>query len=90
MAGLKVVKKGDRVIKEYVDGKTGKIAVYEPGIKLEVSDFKGTWYPAKVIEVDREENEVLVHYDKWSTRFDEWIKMDSNRLRPSSDTNVVK
>ena len=86
----RVIKKGDQVITSYVDEKTGKITVYEPGIKLEVSDYAGKWYPAKVVEVDGDENEILVHFEHWSARFDEWIKMDSNRLRPSPNTNIVK
>jgi len=86
----KVIKKGDQVITSYVDEKTGKITAYEPGIKLEVSDYAGKWYPAKVVEVDVDENEILVHFEHWSSRFDEWIKMDSNRLRPSPNTNIIK
>jgi len=87
----KIIKKGDTVITSYVDEETGKISVYEPGIKLEVRDFGiDKWYSAKVLEVDVDENEVLVHYEKWSARFDEWIKMDSNRIRPSVNTNIVK
>jgi PHD finger protein 20 len=86
----KVIKKGDQVITSYVDEKTGKITVYEPGIKLEVSDFAGNWYPARVVDVDAEDQEILVHFENWSARFDEWIKMDSNRIRPSPNTNVVK
>lgn len=25
---------------------------------------------------------MLVHFDRWSHRYDEWILWDSNRLRP--------
>lgn len=38
-------------------------------------------YSAKVVETDWVEREVLIHFDKWSARFDEWIPMDSSRLR---------
>jgi len=38
-------------------------------------------YSAKVVETDWDEREVLIHFDKWSSRFDEWIPMDSSRLR---------
>ena len=41
---------------------------------------------AKVVETDEEEGEVLVHFSGWSSRFDEWVKLNSNRLRtPSKD-----
>lgn len=38
-------------------------------------------YSAKVVETDWDEREVLIRFDKWSSRFDEWIPMDSSRLR---------
>ncbi|KAI4502468.1 hypothetical protein M0802_002380 [Mischocyttarus mexicanus] len=51
------------------------------GAKLEAKDFNEKWYSAKVVETDWEEREVLIHFDKWNARFDEWIPMDSSRLR---------
>ncbi|XP_047362274.1 PHD finger protein 20 isoform X3 [Vespa velutina] len=72
-----------------------------PGAKLEAKDFNEKWYSAKVVETDWVEREVLIHFHKWSARFDEWIPMDSSRLRvlqtetneqswvqPSSETNM--
>ena len=53
-----------------------------PGIRIEAKDFDGKWYPAKVSDVDWTENEILVHFENWNTKFDEWIPMDSSRLRP--------
>lgn len=52
-----------------------------PGAKLEAKDFNEKWYAAKVVETDWDEREVLIRFDKWSTRFEEWIPMDSSRLR---------
>ncbi|KAL0109349.1 hypothetical protein PUN28_014432 [Cardiocondyla obscurior] len=52
-----------------------------PGAKLEAKDFNDQWYSAKVVETDWVDREVLIHFDKWSSRFDEWIPMDSSRLR---------
>ncbi|XP_076228860.1 PHD finger protein MBD-R2 isoform X2 [Nomia melanderi] len=52
-----------------------------PGAKLEAKDFNDKWYSAKVVETDWDEREVLIHFDKWSSRFNEWIPMDSSRLR---------
>lgn len=56
-------------------------------LKLERSAVQWAWcvflcrYPVKVVEVDYEEGEVLVHFEKWSDRYDEWMRMDSNRIR---------
>lgn len=38
-------------------------------------------YAARVVETDWAEREVLIHFDKWSSRYNEWIPMDSSRLR---------
>ena len=54
---------------------------FYPGDKLEAKDFNEKWYSARVVETDWIEREVLIHFDKWSSRFDEWIPMDSPRLR---------
>lgn len=64
---------------------------FTPGCKIEAQDFEGRWHFAKVVEVDSDEGEVLVHFDKSNTiktnvqsvLSDEWIPMDSIRLRPS-------
>ncbi|XP_053683737.1 PHD finger protein 20-like protein 1 [Sabethes cyaneus] len=56
------------------------------GTKIEAQDFAGKWHAAKLVEVDTEEREVLVQFEKngksKSTLNDEWIPMDSVRLRP--------
>ncbi|XP_016841145.1 PHD finger protein 20 [Nasonia vitripennis] len=54
---------------------------FATGDKLEAKDFNEKWYSARVVETDWVEREVLIHFDKWSSRFDEWIPMDSSRLR---------
>ena len=38
-------------------------------------------YVAKVLEVDEDSGEVLVHFDRWSSRYDEYILIGSGRLR---------
>lgn len=50
--------------------------------RIEVLDNNNIWYPAKINEVDYEENEVLIHFEKFSNKYDEWISMTSPRLRP--------
>ncbi|KAG8238447.1 hypothetical protein J437_LFUL002904, partial [Ladona fulva] len=51
-------------------------------LRSKINFSPGAKYAAKVVEVDWEDEEVLVHFEKWSSRFDEWISMDSPRLRP--------
>lgn len=50
--------------------------------RIEALDFNQTWQPAQIVEIDYEECEVLVRFDKHTTKNDEWICMDSARLRP--------
>jgi len=56
---------------------------FKEGCRLEAKDHMGErWWEAKVLEVDTEGSEVLVHFTGWNGRHDEWIKMDSPRLQP--------
>ena len=47
-------------------------------------------YPAKIIEVDDRDMTVLIHFDGWNQRYDEWVKMTSDQLRPLAETDRVK
>ena len=38
-------------------------------------------------DIDEEESEVLVHYHNWNSRHDEWIPIDSPRLRMPTRTS---
>ncbi|KAG5898747.1 hypothetical protein JTB14_020941 [Gonioctena quinquepunctata] len=63
--------------------------------RIEALDFNSEWFPAKIVEVDYEENEVLIHFEKFSSKYDEWICMNSSRLRPlqsnsSNSTTVIR
>ncbi|XP_050716898.1 uncharacterized protein LOC126998812 isoform X6 [Eriocheir sinensis] len=68
-----------------------QLHVYKPGIdfvpgaRLEVLESRdNNWYLCKIVEVDWGELDILVHYERWSNRFDEWLKMDSTRIRSLS------
>jgi hypothetical protein len=43
-------------------------------------------YPVKIVEVDWDDEEILIHFEKWSQRYDEWIPMDSSRLRATQNS----
>ncbi|XP_062603197.1 PHD finger protein 20-like protein 1 isoform X2 [Saccostrea cucullata] len=54
------------------------------GERLEAMDFSSKWYSAKIVEIDEEEKMVMIHFDGWNQRYDEWIEMDSEKLRPKT------
>ncbi|XP_058120413.1 uncharacterized protein LOC131284768 [Anopheles ziemanni] len=64
---------------------------FTPGAKIEAQDFSGRWHPASLLEVDTEEREVLVQFDKAekAKTNEEWIPMDSVRLRPQQSSNFA-
>lgn len=58
--------------------------------RIEALDFNNEWFPAKIVEVDYEENEILIHFENFSNKYDEWVSMDSPRLRLlQNDENTV-
>ncbi|XP_072377745.1 uncharacterized protein [Diabrotica undecimpunctata] len=55
---------------------------------VEALDFNNEWYPAKIIETDEEEKEVLIHFIDFPSKHDEWISMNSSRLRPAQNIDL--
>ena len=52
------------------------------GTRLEAKDPVGDqWFPVKITEVAAGGEKILVHYVQWNSRHDEWIPVDSTRLR---------
>ena len=41
-------------------------------------------YSAKIVEIDESDNTVLIHFDGWNQRYDEWVEMSSENLRPAT------
>lgn len=58
------------------------------GLRLEAMDKYGKWYVAKVIELDEREGEVLIHFERWSSRYDEDVLVKSGRLRLLSEARL--
>ena len=52
---------------------------YQISSIIEALDMEGKWYPSRVLHVS--ETSVMVHYLRWSSKWDEWILKDSGRLR---------
>ncbi|KAG9287994.1 hypothetical protein G9A89_017589 [Geosiphon pyriformis] len=62
---------------------------YELNHKVEVLSFDKLWYPGKIVKVEK--TKVKVHYDGWGQEYDEWLRVDSQRLRMSiHDNNIQK
>ncbi|XP_072935616.1 uncharacterized protein [Epargyreus clarus] len=60
------------------------------GSKVEARDFAETWYAAEIVEVDYDEMEVLVRYESIYKKPEEWICVNSPRLRPVTDSKLVE
>ena len=52
--------------------------------------YESTRYASKIRDVDEKNQEVLIHFEGWSSRFDEWIDLKSSRLRPTIRTSSRK
>jgi hypothetical protein len=51
--------------------------------RVQVLSLDKKWYPAKIVKVEK--SRVKIHYDGWGFEFDEWVAVDSRRLKLSSD-----
>ncbi|CAI9739898.1 finger 20 1 isoform X1 [Octopus vulgaris] len=58
--------------------------VWRIGERLEAMDFIHKWYPAKIVNIQEEKFSVLIHFEGWNHRYDEWVDMKCERLRPAS------
>ena len=46
-------------------------------------------YVAKMIEVDEDDGDVLVHFEGWSSRYDEYVEVGGGRLRTLSSSKMT-
>ena len=53
------------------------------GSKVDALDVAGTWYEAKLVDErgQGDARELLVHYNGWKARYDEWVGAGSGRVR---------
>ncbi|KAM4027272.1 PHD finger protein 20-like protein 1 [Anomaloglossus baeobatrachus] len=63
---------------------------FEVGARVEAQDYLQKWYPSKIEKINYEEEKMLVHFERWSSRYDEWIHWDSTRIRPLEKPAVRK
>uniref|UniRef100_A0A4W3GFM8 PHD finger protein 20-like protein 1 n=1 Tax=Callorhinchus milii TaxID=7868 RepID=A0A4W3GFM8_CALMI len=64
--------------------------VFEVGARLEAQDYLQKWYTSRIEKMDYEEGRMLIHFERWSHRYDEWIYWDSHRLRPLDTPSLKK
>ena len=50
------------------------IIILEIGQWIDCKDTVNKWCRAKVFDIKVEMNQIKVHYDGWSTKWDEWIE----------------
>merc|ERR1740139_1900793 len=77
---------GDDAVEMDEVGEVGEVApceLWEKGSKLEALDVASTWYEAKLVDErgEGDARELLVHYNGWKARYDEWLGAGSGRLR---------
>ena len=47
-------------------------------------------YTAKIVNLDEVDKTVLIHFEGWNSRFDEWLGFESDRLRPLARVSARK
>uniref|UniRef100_A0A8C4Q901 Tudor domain-containing protein n=1 Tax=Eptatretus burgeri TaxID=7764 RepID=A0A8C4Q901_EPTBU len=62
--------------------------VFEAGARLEAQDYLHKWYPSRIEKVDLEQGKILIHFERWNHRYDEWLSCGSPRLRPLQRTSL--
>ncbi|XP_033640347.1 uncharacterized protein LOC117300705 isoform X2 [Asterias rubens] len=74
--------------KKYRISKSG--VLLQPGNKVEAMDYSKKWYTAKIVNLDEVDKTVLIHFEGWNSRFDEWLGFESDRLRPLARVSARK
>ena len=49
---------------------------FEIGDIIDAKDTSKKWYRSRILKVNLEEREMRVHFEGWSSKWDEWLKMD--------------
>ncbi|XP_067616959.1 PHD finger protein 20-like protein 1 [Eurosta solidaginis] len=97
-----VVKEDSEIISPTISNSASPAAVkfepvtsFNPGARLEAQDFDGIWHAARVVEVDNDDREVLIKFERSGkiksavVGTEEWIPMNSSRLRQKLSTKPI-
>ena len=60
------------------------------GDVVDVRDVYQKWYQADILAVNAADNSVLVHYQGWHTKWDEWISTNTDRFAPRGSLSSEK
>ncbi|XP_028406009.1 PHD finger protein 20-like protein 1 isoform X2 [Dendronephthya gigantea] len=52
------------------------------GNRIEAMDYMCNWYVSKIAKVDHKKKKILIHFEGWNSRYDEWVSFDSKKIRP--------
>jgi len=55
---------------------------FKDGDVIECQDYDQDWYPAVVLDATSRPDSILVHYQGWVAKFDEWLDKGSKRIQP--------
>lgn len=92
---LEILNQGIKTIQDILDSRSDGLEPFSYehrelviGQWVDVKDTIDHWLEAEVIDVDPQERKVLVHYNEWSSRWDEWLSMSSKRIAPFRSQTV--
>ena len=60
---------------------------FEKGDLLRVRSFTNQVWDAKVVDVDEDERKIKISYIAFSGDFEEWVRLDSDRIDQNSVNN---
>lgn len=69
-----------KYILTYMECVSLKRCLFKIGRRLDVRDTVRNWVVAIVLNIRG--NSVLIHYEQWGNKWDEWIEIDSNGYSP--------
>ena len=67
---------------------TSTTSDWKVGQKVEARDVVGDWYSAKIVALNDDKSQVLVHFERWSSRYDQWFARDSPLIREKSSSEA--
>lgn len=53
---------------------------FEQNDIIDAQDTVGKWYESTVVKVDEEKKQILVHYNGWESRWDQWLDFTSDKV----------
>ena len=65
---------------------TRDIAEWKKNLKvgsiIDCQDRLSKWFESEIVQFNYDKKEMLIHYCEWSSKWDEWISLDDDRIAP--------